>query len=121
MMLIAKSDRKNMNETIPDKPQRRVVCAAIRNCKGEIICGARHYDHIMHSQIRISKHKRYWKCVWKIGKFILKRYPHIEQGFIDQWDIFMTREEAFDVATITGQRIRRCGGDSRQLFSENLY
>lgn len=23
-----------MNDTIPDKPQRRVVCAAIRNCKG---------------------------------------------------------------------------------------
>lgn len=75
----------------------------------------------MHSQIRISKHKRYWKCVLKVGKFILRRYPSVDQGFIDQWGVFMIREEAFSVSTMTGQIIRRCGGDRRSLFSENLY
>jgi hypothetical protein len=104
-----------------DTPKRRVVCAAIRNCKGDIICGARHYDNIMRAQILISKNKRFWKCVLKIGKFIVCRYPRIEQGFIDQWGVYMSREEALTVAKETGQILRKCGGDRDELFSENLY
>ena len=87
--------------------ERRVVCAAIRNDDGHIICGARHYDGIMHFQILSSKEN------W--------RKDTVEQGFIDQDGIFLTREEAFLIATERGQIQRRVGGDSGKLFSENLY
>lgn len=90
--------------------QRRVVCAAIRNCKGEIICGARHYDLIMHAQIKTSTSIESWN-----------KKSSVEQGFIDQWGIYMSRKEALEVAQAAGQILRRCGGDSKQLFSENLY
>jgi hypothetical protein len=98
---------KSMSE---ETIQRRVVCAAIRNCKGEIICGARHYDSIMHAQIKASNSIESWK---------LK--SSVEQGFIDQWGIYMSRTEALEVAKQAGQILRRCGGDQNILFSENLY
>jgi hypothetical protein len=44
-----------------------------------------------------------------------------EQGFVDQRGEYLTREEAFEVASKAGQIIRRCGGDEGRLFSENLY
>jgi len=110
-----------MSNIVDNKPQRRVVCAAIRNCKGDIICGARHYDDIMRAQVRASKNKRYWKGYLKVfGKYIY-RYKRVEQGFIDQWGVYMSREEALEVAKAAGQMLRRCGGDRRELFSENLY
>ncbi len=92
------------------KPPRRVVCAAIRNCNGEIICSARHYDLLMHAQIKTSTSIEDWK-----------KKSSVEQGFIDQWGTYMSREEALEVATAAGQVLRRCGGDRKELFSENLY
>lgn len=80
---------------------RRVVCAAMRNSNGTIVCGARHWDRIMHQH---ASGKSGW-----------------EQGFIDQLGEFMTREEAYKVAVEAGQIVRRCGGDDGRLFSENLY
>jgi hypothetical protein len=44
-----------------------------------------------------------------------------EQGFVDQHGVFLTREEAMEIARAAGQIVRRCGGDSIRLFSENLY
>lgn len=44
-----------------------------------------------------------------------------EQGFIDQYGNFYTREEAYFVAEENGQIIKKCGGDRVSLFSENLY
>lgn len=88
-------------------PKRTIVCAAIRNENGRIICGARHYDGIMHSQILASNDD------WT------KNY--IEQGFIDQKGIFLTRNEAYIIAKENNQIIHRCGGDNEKLFSENLY
>jgi hypothetical protein len=84
---------------------QRVVCAALRNEHGQIICGPRHYDSIMRGQIGISRND--WKSA--------------EQGFVDQFGKFLTREEALEIAQSTGQIIRRCGGDEKRLFSENLY
>ena len=88
-------------------PPRMIVCAAIRNKDGRIICGARHYDGIMHRQVLSSSDN------WKINK--------IEQGFIDQKGVFLTREDAFLVAKEANQIIRDCGDDNGKLFSENLY
>jgi len=87
-----------------DKPQRYVVCAANRKAD-VIICGARHFDTVMRSNI----------------KLLGLQFTAWEQGFIDQFGVFMTREEAFIVATDANQIRRRCGGDDGRLFSENLY
>ena len=84
-----------------------VVCAAIRNDQGEVICGARHYDTVMRAQIARSGGRQAW-----LGA---------EQGFIDQRGTFLTRQEAHKIATINSQIRRRCGGDRDKLFSENLY
>ena len=87
---------------------RRVVCAAIRygGCEGVTFLGPRHFDSTMIAMI--------------------EKWPHPlpapkEQGFIDQFGAFMSREAALKVATEAGQIIRRCGGDDTRLFSENLY
>ena len=82
-----------------------VVCAANRLASGLIVCGARHHDAVMNAQIKASGESH-------IGE---------TQGFIDQFGNFMTRSEALQVALRSGQRKKRCVGDSEQLFSENLY
>ena len=96
-----------MTTVIPQK----IICAAIRNKDKSIICGARHYDEVMHKQIKSSS-----EC-WFPGT--------VEQGFIDQRCNFLTREEAYVIAKEAQQIVRRCGGDmvdgKGRLFSENLY
>ncbi len=91
-----------------DKPAQRVVCAANRNKdNGRIICGARHWDKVMHSQRPdIMKEPTFrW-----------------EQGFIDQFGDFLTREQAWDIAVAQGQIFRLCyEGQKGYLYSENLY
>jgi len=89
-----------------ERPLQRVVCAAIRHRDtGHIICSARHFDPLMHQQI----------------KAIGGKWNTAEQGFIDQFGTFLTREKAHFIATKRGQIFRRCGGDDDMLFSENLY
>jgi hypothetical protein len=44
-----------------------------------------------------------------------------DQGFIDQRGNYLSREEALVIAKEQNQILRRCGGDHRELFSENLY
>lgn len=85
--------------------QRRIVCAAMRNAEGKVLCSARHWDTQMHAQVRDSK----------------SDWSGAEQGFIDQKGVFLTREEAHVIAKEAGQIIRRCGGDEKRLYSENLY
>lgn len=90
----------------PKVPVRVVVCAA--NRYGElIICGARHFDTVMHRQIEAAN----------VGD------AEHEQGFIDQWGVFMDREEALAVATAAGQiNVRRPkSAPFDELFSEDLY
>lgn len=90
---------------------KRIVCAAIRNSKGRIITGARHYDGIMHTTLNYCTDHLDWEDP-----------SQITQGFIDQRGNFLTREEAFDIAEANEQIIRLCGNeDKRKLCSENLY
>lgn len=89
---------------------RVVVCAAILNTKTkEILCSPRHYDSTTHCHIKKDNSK------WLKGCVI--------EGFVDQWGVFMTREEALDVATKAGQlNTRRTKTHPLwQLFSEDLY
>jgi hypothetical protein len=86
---------------------RCVVCAAIRNVNdGTITLGARHFNCFVRA----------------LG--LGHEYPDEahEQGFIDQDEKFLTREEAWIVAEAAGQiRHRAPGCDGPELYSENLY
>jgi len=81
-----------------------IVCAANRNQNCGIICGVRHWDVIMTPQI-MRMHTPVW-----------------EQGFVDQWGRFHTREEAYKIVQDNGQPFNadRNGSDT-ELFSEGLY
>ena len=95
--------------------QRRVVCAAVRdNSDGLIICGPRHFDSAMHQVIGLLDDV-------SIAGVPPRQWENTEQGFVDQFGVFMTREEAWAVASAANQIYRRCGGDGEKLYSENLY
>ena len=94
--------------------ERRVVCAAIRAADGSVLLGIRHYSADMHAQIdaRID------------GEKFKHRFDE-DQGFVDLWGVYMTREEAYQVALAAGQ-VRypdACGQglDGPKLYSEGLY
>lgn len=90
--------------------QQRIVCAANRcNETGQVILGIRHYDAFIRDQISTSHGFK---------------SEGAEQGFVDQRGKFLTRTEAWVVASLAGQIIRRVGGDDMNggtLYSENLY
>lgn len=96
---------------------KRIVCAANKytfkmidgTTKDLIICGVRHYDNLMHEQIKMLDAKLWENKIKEI------------QGFLDNKGGFLTREEAWIVAEAENQIARRCGGDGKKLFSENLY
>lgn len=90
--------------------ERRIVCAAIRNSKGIILVGVRHYDTFMRQQIRNFK-TNFYNC---------EDHSSIEQGFLDNRFQFLTRKEAWEVAKNAGQIIRDCSEEGT-LYSENLY
>lgn len=93
------------------KPKQRIVCAAIRNkITDEIIIGVRHFDSFMRQRIE--------KCDAFQDRM---NWRKADQGFVDQFGDFLSREEALIIAKENGQIFRRCGGDEGALFSENLY
>lgn len=85
--------------------EHRIVCAANRKrFTGEIVLGIRHWDAFMH-------------------RLDTEGDP-VDQGFIDNKGVFLSRTEAWKVAKAASQIIRRCGGDETDggtLYSENLY
>ena len=87
--------------------KRRIVCAANKFPDGTIILGARHWDPLMRATFK---------------KLYADRHESglEQQGFVDQYQNFMTREEAWVVAMEAGQIIRRVGGDDDCLYSENI-
>lgn len=94
---------------------RRVVCAANRY-GNLLLLGARHWDETMWKQ----------KNSMELQKIESERY---EQGFINTWGEFLTREEAWMVASQNNQIFRFVGSQlatdvgiaGTQLYSENLY
>lgn len=94
--------------------KRRVVCAAIRAADGDVLLGIRHYSRDMHRQMDARMDG---------GKFDNRHDP--DQGFVDQYGVYMTREEAYQVAGLANQIIRpeACGEglDGPKLYSEGLY
>lgn len=136
------------NETLPDicfqeinntRLQRRIVAAANRYGTVEVsadlgevieylgrdgskvslvIPAARHYSPGMHVIIDEIKRLRA-KC----GEPELTLAYGDDQGFIDQWDNYWTREEAFIIAKAAGQinKTRDVIIINGELYSENLY
>lgn len=95
-----------MEDWKPDLSRRRVVCAACRDADGLIVAGARHFDGVMHAQIAAMRKRQSFRGA--------------EQGFIDQFGLFLTREEAFEVAERQGQLLNPPTIPGT-LFSEDLY
>lgn len=91
---------------------RRVIAAA--NKYGDLILvGTRHGSPAMGNQMRAIREDRIIDAE-NMGKSI--------QGFIDNHDVFMTREEAYIVARDAGQlNMLRIKGDSDELFSEDIH
>lgn len=92
-----------------------VVCAANRNeITGLIICGARHWDDLMCAQADAAGCNP-------------MTYPNDdpwEQGFIDQFGKFLTRQEAATIVMENKQKLNgELGGEYQvnYLFSEHLY
>ena len=91
-----------------EKPKQYIVCAACKTIGNIVFCGARHWDAVMRVQAEAAGH--------------MKHAPEAEEGFIDQFGKFLTRDEAMAIVRENGQRfdIKRNGGDAF-LFSEGLY
>ena len=90
-----------------------IVCAA--NKYGDLIlCGARHWDGIMHKQVELLGLDNFKKLRKEHGE---------QQGFINQFGEFRTRKEAREIVRKNGQTfsLKRNGGDDQTLFSEGLY
>jgi hypothetical protein len=93
----------------------RIICAAnklqLEDGSIVVVAGARHWDKGMHEIVDV---------------FYSPLSRELEQGFIDQFNNFYTREQAWIIAETNGQIVRRVGGDTKldgsgKLFSENLY
>ena len=104
--------------------ERWIVCAATKIVSNQgkeiLLIGPRHWDRTMHLQYGLIDDSH---------NIQYRDYEKDEQGFIDQYGLFLTREEAWTIAQENGQIKRRVGGDERvvagetkyRLFSENLY
>ena len=87
------------------KPTEIIVCAA--NRYGDlIVAGARHHDRVMNGVLR------------KIEGIPRKG----DQGFINQFGEFRTREEAYKIVQENGQPFNQeRNGTGDKLYSEGLY
>jgi hypothetical protein len=92
------------------KKGRRVVCAAVRAEDGSLVLGIRHYSMDMHVQIK-QRHD---------GEKFCNRHGD-DQGFVDQWGVYMDRKTAFVVALAAGQIVRPEACHYAELYSEGLY
>jgi hypothetical protein len=94
----------------------RYVVAAANRYGDILIVGARHFSPAMRSQL---------DAIRAAGGEDLCAKGTEEQGFIDQWDVFMSRKEAFLVAQYARQlntRRRKSGNEfTRELFSEDIH
>lgn len=93
------------------KRQQRIVSAAIKTVDGTIICSPRHFDGTIHQLT----------TTYTIPFGDLRKG---EQGFVDNFGEFFTRQEAWKIAGEADQILYRVGGDDYKggtLYSENLY
>lgn len=93
-----------------DSKLNRIVCAAILYENGTMIVSPRHFDMVAKKMIeQLNPDWSYWR-----------KLKH-EQGFVDKFGEFHSRESAWEIAYAADQIVRHCAGDAGKLFSENLY
>ena len=98
---------------------RRIVCAA--NRYGDIVIpSARHHDKCMNTIIQAFGGRA--KLLEGIHYTDLDEFRK-EQGFIDQYGDYWTREQAMDIVKMNEQPIINQAkiGDGKRLYSEHLY
>lgn len=99
---------------------RKIVCAAAKYGEGKdalVVCSARHYD------VRMN-HTLDFIGIERIEQFELE--DKVEQGFIDQFGVFVGRKEAWKIAVEANQiNLARYPADrwreDDELYSEWLY
>lgn len=97
---------------------QRIVCAANQHKDGAVVLGIRHFDEVMHEIIHLRK---------EINPD--ENWDGCDQGFVDQFNNFLSREEAWVIAVKANQIYRLVGGQTEEsksetnvkLYSENLY
>lgn len=107
-------------KTWPDydhEVQRKIVCAANRFTMADgsflIIPASRHYSPIMRGLAKMLSEAGIIKTMMVCGD---------DQGFIDQFDDYHTREDAMIIAKSSGQAFDpERNGHNVELFSEGLY
>ena len=72
-----------------------------------VLCGARHGD--------------VFRQLEPLGFKPQSGYKEIEQGFIDQYNNFLTRDEAFEHAKEIGQLCASIVGDRKTTYGTKLY
>lgn len=100
----------------------RIVCAAclIHDLDGKTytLLGARHWDMFMHEQMESLQ--KVFKDRWPYERRPWTHRISEDQGFIDQFKKYYTREEAWKIAEANGQILREVSSPG-ELYSENLY
>lgn len=96
-------------------PVRRIVCAAIRGSHGKLLLGVRHYSQDMIEQMSN-----------RLDGVMFRSRHNDDQGFVDQYGTYLTRETAYDVALAAGQirDMSACSSSALgrpRLHSEALY
>ena len=93
---------------------RKVVAAATK-CffhwgEEHVVVGVRHFDAFMRKSIQLLQEKH--------GVRVDE-----EQGFVDQYGVFMSRTEAMQVVKASGQpfSLNRNGGEDDELYSEGVW
>lgn len=100
-------DVEKWTSTFPHFHEVRRVSMAANIVDGHLIVGSRHFCPIMNMQINLLK----LNC---------RNHNVItDQGFVDQWGIYMSREEAYNVAEKAGQIIKDYSYGKRVLYSES--
>ena len=102
----------------PEHVQRRIVCAAVKYGEGKdalVVCAPRHHDPRMnHTLGKLREDKL----------FDFEVAGRAEQGFVDQFGLFLNRTEAWHIAVAANQITDRCPKDrwdDETLYSEWLY
>ena len=98
-----------MSSFVPNNNARRIICAALRRKSDQlVITSPRHFDiTARHLILELPGGRDSW-----LG---------CDQGFVDQYNTFHTREDAWIIAKDNGQIIRTFGYNQSCLYSENLY
>lgn len=86
---------------------------------GHIVTGVRHFSPDMRATLR-----RLYPRNWFMRLFNARPLAHLrvkEQGFVDQYGTFLSRETAYRVAIAQKQYHRYSGSTMKELYSEDLY